>query len=161
VKTTDDGPTGAVLYADIIVFNTESCTLEVRRQKDGALLWGRWLGDPLMSQPAVAHGKVVLCYPRSEAGNAVESGPVPEGTVVRGGIPVEGAGSHALAGFDLRTGRYLWARGVPGDCITAPVIEGGVVHAATLDGFLLSLDTGDPTLDGWPMWGGVPAHNGK
>jgi len=140
VRTTDDGPTGAVVYADLTIFNTESCTLEVRRTDDGALVWGRWLGDPLMSQPAVDDERVVVCYPRGGSGEPRQVGPVPVGTVARGGIPVEGEATHVLAGFELRTGRFLWARGVPGDCISAPVVENGVAHAATLDGTLTQIE---------------------
>jgi len=138
VRTTDDGPTGAVVAGDVVVFNTESCTLEVRSKRDGALVWGRWLGDPLMSQPAVAEGRVAVCYPN--AGSQADTGPVTPGTVGRGTLPATGAGSHALGAFDLATGRALWAHAVPADCLSAPVIANGTVHATTLDGTLTQID---------------------
>ncbi|MBX3460102.1 MAG: PQQ-binding-like beta-propeller repeat protein [Planctomycetes bacterium] len=168
VQTTDDGPTGAVVSGDYVAYNTESCTLEVRLCSNGELVWGRWLGDPLMSQPAIADGRVVMCWPNhgsflqenidpqdddklpdsgemmplQQSGEAPASGPGPvaKGTVVHGGVKVAGKGSHALGCFDLKTGQTYWAVGVPGDCISAPVIEGGRVFAATLDGTLTQVD---------------------
>jgi Ca-activated chloride channel family protein len=53
VRASDDGPTGAVVQDGYVVFNTESCTLFVVRASTGEMVWSRWLGDPLMSQPAV------------------------------------------------------------------------------------------------------------
>src|SRR5436190_20130591 len=49
-QTTDDGPTAAVVEDDHIVFNTESCELEVLTV-EGTPVWKKWLGDPLMSMP--------------------------------------------------------------------------------------------------------------
>src|SRR5215470_19315134 len=53
LRTTDDGPTAAVLSDGFVVFNTESCTLEVVDAMSGRVVWEKWLGDPLMAQPAV------------------------------------------------------------------------------------------------------------
>ncbi|MCA8917455.1 MAG: PQQ-binding-like beta-propeller repeat protein [Planctomycetes bacterium] len=177
VRTTDDGPTGAVVSGDYVAYNTESCTLEVRLCSNGDLVWGRWLGDPLMSQPAIADGRVLICWPTGGVGHqnvspelpanppeediapdqdgdpvpqateqarttATSSGPGPvkKGTVAHGGITVQGKGSHAIGCFDLKTGEVQWAQGVPGDCISAPVVEGDIVFAATLDGTLTQID---------------------
>jgi outer membrane protein assembly factor BamB len=62
--TADDGPTAAVVEHGIIAFNTESCELEVITT-DGRPLWKKWLGDPLMSMPTIADGKVYMAYPNS------------------------------------------------------------------------------------------------
>src|SRR5262245_53017797 len=51
-QTTDDGPTAAVVADGHVVFNTESCELEVLTT-DGRPVWKKWLGDPLMSMPAI------------------------------------------------------------------------------------------------------------
>ena len=64
-RTKDDGPTAAVVADGFVVFNTESCTLEVVRASDGDVLGERWLGDPLLAQPAVAGGRVFMVYPRN------------------------------------------------------------------------------------------------
>ncbi|MHC4839986.1 MAG: outer membrane protein assembly factor BamB family protein [Planctomycetota bacterium] len=190
VRTTDDGPTGAVVSGDYVAYNTESCTLEVRLCADGKLVWGRWLGDPLMSQPAISGDKVLMCWPtgngggfgiqqtmpqdndntdndEDEEGNADEPpvatpanpdsgqteqlaqnggkavasvpgthGAVPKGKVMQGGIKVDGKGGHAIGCFDLHTGKLHWAKGIPSDCIQAPVVDRDRVYAATLDGTL-------------------------
>jgi outer membrane protein assembly factor BamB len=111
-KTRDDGPTAAVVEDGYVVFNTESCELEVLTVA-GKPVWKKWLGDPLMSMPAIAQGKVYMAYPDSK-----------------------GSGEHRLACFDLRTGEPGWARPIAGEIITAPVVAEGHVHAATLEGTL-------------------------
>jgi outer membrane protein assembly factor BamB len=52
-KTGDDGPTAAVVRRGYVVFNTESCIIYVLRARTGEKVWEKWLGDPLMSQPAL------------------------------------------------------------------------------------------------------------
>ena len=108
----DDGPTAAVVDDDHVVFNTESCELEVLTV-DGTPVWKKWLGDPLMSMPAVAGGRVYMAYPDSK-----------------------GDHRHYLACFDLRTGKEHWKQPIAGEVITAPVLAAGHVHFATLDGTL-------------------------
>src|SRR5262249_27580451 len=61
-QTADDGPTGAVVAEDHVVFNTESCELEVLTV-DGRRVWKKWLGDPLMSMPAVGQGRGFMASP--------------------------------------------------------------------------------------------------
>src|SRR5262245_52819633 len=63
-QTEDDGPTAAVVAGDLVAFNTESCELEVLTV-DGKRLWKKWLGDPLMSMPAIGDGRVYQVYPDS------------------------------------------------------------------------------------------------
>jgi hypothetical protein len=41
-----------------------------------------------------------------------------------------------------------------------PIIDRGWVYVGTADGQLVGLDTGDPTLSGWPAWAGNPARTG-
>lgn len=66
----DDGPSTAVCEDGICVFNTESCTIFAVDAKTGKHLWSHWLGDPLMSTPAIANGKVFTSYPASAGGGA-------------------------------------------------------------------------------------------
>src|SRR5437868_5389881 len=69
-QTSDDGPTAAVVADGYVAFNTESCTLIVVDAKTGKLVWQEWLGDPLMSQPAVSQGRVYMAYPGGQRGHA-------------------------------------------------------------------------------------------
>lgn len=117
--TADDGPTAAVVGDGRIVFNTESCELEVIT-RDGKPLWKKWLGDPLMSMPAIANGAVYMAYPNSR-----------------------GDGRYYVAAFDLATGSQLWKSPIASEIITAPVIAGDRVYLATVDGSLVAFDRRD------------------
>jgi outer membrane protein assembly factor BamB len=121
-QTTDDGPTAAVVTEGHVVFNTESCELEVLTT-GGRAVWKRWLGDPLMSMPALDGGRVYVAYPDSR-----------------------GDHHHYLGALDLRSGREVWRQRLNGEVITAPVLAEGHVYLATLDGALCSFrqDSGAP-----------------
>src|SRR5262249_50155583 len=95
-----------------VAFNTESCELEVLSTR-GRQLWKKWLGDPLMSMPAIGGGRVYQVYPDSR-----------------------GDRRHYLAAFDLAAGRQLWKQPLPGEIITAPVLADGHVYVTNLDGTL-------------------------
>jgi outer membrane protein assembly factor BamB len=86
LRTRDDGPTAAVLVDGFALFNTESCTLMAVDMASGTMQWEKWLGDPLLAQPAAADGRVLMVFPRK--------------------------GSHWLGAFDLRTGDSQWKRGL-------------------------------------------------
>src|SRR5262249_45728507 len=111
-QTKDDGPTAAVVADGYVAFNTESCELYVLTVS-GKLVWKKWLGDPLMSMPAIADGKLYMAYPDSK-----------------------GDKNHHLACFDLKTGKEFWKKPIEGEIITAPIVEGGQVYLATLEGSL-------------------------
>ena len=64
-RTGDDGPTAAVVDDGYVAFNTESCELEVLTL-DGKPVWKKWLGDPLMSMPAIADGRLFMAFPNSK-----------------------------------------------------------------------------------------------
>jgi len=114
LRTKDDGPTAAVLAEGLAVFNTESCTLEVVEMTSGKVIWERWLGDPLLAQPAVRDGRVFMAYPK--------------------------AGEHRLGCFSLRDGRPLWETRLDHDVITAPVVAEGKVYLSTFDGTVWCVD---------------------
>jgi Ca-activated chloride channel family protein len=122
--THDDGPTAAVAEDGLVAFNTESCELEVLTV-EGRPVWKKWLGDPLMSMPAVAAGRVYMAYPDSK-----------------------GDHQHHLACFDLRGGERHWARPIAGEIITAPVVAGGHVYLTTLEGTVSCFRASD----GEPVW---------
>jgi outer membrane protein assembly factor BamB len=111
-QTSDDGPTAAVVDDGFVVFNTECCELEVLTVA-GTPVWKKWLGDPLLSMPAVAAGRIYMAYPDSR-----------------------GDRQHYLACFDLRGGTEYWKQPIEGEIITAPVLAEGHIHFATLDGTL-------------------------
>jgi Ca-activated chloride channel family protein len=115
-QTEDDGPTAAVVADGRVVFNTESCELEVLTEA-GERVWKLWLGDPLLSMPAVADGCVFIAFPDSR-----------------------GDRRHYLAAFDLHAGRELWRHPIAGELITCPVLADGHVYATCLDGTLNCFD---------------------
>jgi len=115
-QTEDDGPTAAVVTDERVVFNTESCELEVLTVT-GRPVWKKWLGDPLLSMPAVEAGRVFMAYPDSR-----------------------GDHRHYLACFDLADGKEIWRQAIVGEVITCPVLADGQVYAASLDGTLACFD---------------------
>ncbi len=109
IRVSDDGPTAAVVAEGRVVFNTESCTLFVVDARTGKHLWSRWLGDPLMSQPAVHAGVVYMAYPGPD-------------------------GEHRLIALRLEDGSTVFERRIAGDVISAPVVSGDSVYVTTADG---------------------------
>jgi Ca-activated chloride channel family protein len=118
-RTGDDGPTAAVIDGEYIAFNTESCELEILAF-DGKQVWKKWLGDPLMSMPAISKNKVYMAYP--------------------------GKGSHQFACFDIKTGKEQWTRPIAGEIITAPVIQSGQIFLTTLEGTMYCFNEEDGKL---------------
>src|SRR5262249_50964856 len=130
ISTTDDGPSAAVVEDGYCAFNTESCTVIVVDARTGKTTWQEWLGDPLMSQPAIANGKLYIAYP---------------GGHPRGGAPVgpaNGAG-HRLLCADLKTGKHLWEQYITSDVISAPVIDGEQVFVTCFDGTSFCMGAAD------------------
>jgi outer membrane protein assembly factor BamB len=109
--TDDDGPSAAVVEDNCVAFNTESCTVFVLAADTGKLLWKEWLGDPLMSQPAISKGKLYIAYPSNKGGT-----------------------SHRLLCANLKTGKHIWDKPISGDVITAPVVQGESIYVACMDG---------------------------
>jgi len=141
MKTSDDGPTAAVVEDGYVVFNTESCTLIVVDAKTGKVIWQKWLGDPLMSQPAVWKGRVYIAYPANPRGpKAANPGVERDGRHPRT--------SHRLLCLDLKTGEPIWEQDITGDAITAPVIADGNVYVNCFDGTSFAFNA----LDGTLLW---------
>jgi Ca-activated chloride channel family protein len=109
-RTGDDGPTAAVVEDGFVAFNTESCELEILTV-DGKPVWKKWLGDPLMSMPAISAGKVYMAFPNSK-----------------------GDRQHYLACFELKTGKEFWKKPIAGEIITAPTVTDEKVYLSTLEG---------------------------
>jgi Ca-activated chloride channel family protein len=121
-RTSDDGPTAAVVDDGYVSFNTESCELEILTLA-GKPVWKKWLGDPLMSMPAIAGGRLLMAFPDSR-----------------------GDRHHYLACFDLKTGKEFWRKRIAGEIITAPVIDDEQVFLATLEGTLYCFHAKDGML---------------
>src|SRR5215813_2346515 len=107
IQTGDDGPTAAVVADGLVAFNTESCTLVVVEERSGRLIWQEWLGDPLMSQPAIDRGVLFMAHPAATGRPAKRAEFYPR--------PASPGGSHRLLAADLRTGRHLWEQEISGD----------------------------------------------
>jgi outer membrane protein assembly factor BamB len=122
-QTEDDGPTAAVVADGKVVFNTESCELEVLTI-EGRPVWKHWLGDPLLSMPAIEAGRVYMAFPDRRDRR------------------------HYLACFDLTDGRELWRQPTIGEIITCPVLADGHVYVSNLDGTLACFEQ----MSGQPLW---------
>jgi len=120
-KTGDDGPTAAVVKKGYVVFNTESCIIYVLRSKTGEKVWEKWLGDPLMSQPAVDDENVYMAYPGND-------------------------GYHHLASMKLENGKNVWDVKIAGDLISSPIISKGSVYITCFDGTVYRYNTADGKL---------------
>jgi len=135
IKTGDDGPTAAVVSDGMVAFNTESCTLVIVSERTGTVIWQEWLGDPLMSQPAIDKGVLYMAHPAA-TGRPVKPTEFHPG-------PATPGGSHRLLAAELRTGRHIWEQEIAGDVITAPVISDGTVYFTTLGGTSYALNAAD------------------
>jgi Ca-activated chloride channel family protein len=138
MQTNDDGPTAAVVEDGFVAFNTESCTVIVAEAKTGKVIWQEWLGDPLMSQPAISQGKLYIAYPAGQRGGqqVQNNSTQPDSSNLGPG--------HRLLCADLKTGRHLWEQKITADAISAPVISGDQVLLTCFDGvsFCLNASTG-------------------
>ena len=65
INLDDDGPSSPAIEDNIVVFNTESCTIFACDLITGSQIWSYFLGDPLMSMPTIANGIVFTSYPAS------------------------------------------------------------------------------------------------
>ena len=123
ISTRDDGPTAAVVEGGYVAFNTESCTVVVLEEKTGKIVWQEWLGDPLMSQPAIADGRLFMAYPAGGRKGSQDG--------------------HRLLAADLKTGKHLWVQDITGDVISAPVVSDGVVYITCFDGTSFAIHASD------------------
>ena len=138
IQTGDDGPTAAVVADGLVAFNTESCTLVIVDEKTGRVIWQEWLGDPLMSQPAIDKGVLYMAHPAFTGGLGS-----PRKRAEFHPLAASPGGSHRLLAADLHTGRHLWEQEIAGDVLTAPVISDGVVYFTTFDGTSYALNAAD------------------
>ena len=147
IKTADDGPTAAVVESGLVAFNTESCTIIVCEARTGRVLWQEWLGDPLMSQPAIAGQRLFMVYPADQRKPLLRPGMTVEEqrTVIKAAKEqgLGGSHQHRLLCADLRSGEHLWEQEISGDVITAPVVDGEQVFLTCFDGTSFCLNIAD------------------
>ncbi|HKW35696.1 MAG TPA: PQQ-binding-like beta-propeller repeat protein [Candidatus Acidoferrum sp.] len=135
IQTGDDGPTAAVVAGGMVAFNTESCTLVIVDERTGRVIWQEWLGDPLMSQPAIDNGILYMAHPAATGR--------PAKPAEFHSRPATPRGSHRLLAAELSTGRHIWEQEIAGDVITAPVISDGTVYFTTFGGTSYALNAAD------------------
>ena len=121
----DDGPSSPACERGVCVVSTESCTLFAIAADTGKQLWSYWLGDPLTSAPAIAGDRVFASYPAAGA---------------EGGKPRPPGATHALAAFELPTGKILWQRWLESDVMSAPVAVGEFLYVTTFTGTVIKLE---------------------
>jgi outer membrane protein assembly factor BamB len=152
----DDGASAPLVYDDVIIFNTESCTIFALDAAKGDLLWAHWLGDPLMSVPTAAGGRVYTTYPVEEAAeigkferpaDAGEEATKPEKNK-NGGKQSEKdkkpiIPTHVLICFHAKTGKVLWQRWIDTECMSAPVAVDDRLYVTTLSGTLYEVRQAD------------------
>jgi Ca-activated chloride channel homolog len=135
VDLDDDGPTSCVVEDDIVVFNTESCTIFALEAKTGKHLWSYFLGDPLTSTPTIADGKVFTSYP-ANGGGGKDGEPAVPAKNPAAAAKQRPAASHVLACFELKTGKILWQRWIDSDVMSAPVASGKDLYCTSFGGTL-------------------------
>src|SRR5439155_11372444 len=91
-----------------------------------------WLGDPLMSQPAIADGKLYIAYPGGHP-HGVQVGDAKAPSKPQTPGPAKGNG-HRLLCADLKTGKHLWEQDISADVITAPVVDQDQIFLTGFDG---------------------------
>ncbi|MEL6195347.1 MAG: PQQ-binding-like beta-propeller repeat protein, partial [Bacteroidota bacterium] len=147
----DDGPSSAVVENDIVVFNTESCTIFALNYQTGEHLWSYFLGDPLMSTPSIKDGIVYTAYPAGRGNIGLppaknifspslpnqsyqnESPPKPE-------LSTDGLqGTHVLIAMELESGKILWQKWIDGDIMSSPIVVDEELYCTTFPGTLYKL----------------------
>lgn len=134
VKTDDDGPSAAVVENGFVAFNTESCTVFVLEARTGRTVWKEWLGDPLMSQPALADGRLYMSYPVGQRQQHFHQSLMNTAQHLPQGKPPGSPMSHRLLCADLKSGRHLWEQPIPAEVISAPVVDKNRVYVTCHDG---------------------------
>jgi outer membrane protein assembly factor BamB len=132
VNLDDDGPSSPAIADNIIVFNTESCTIFACDMVTGKPLWSYFLGDPLMSMPTIANGIVFTSYPANYTGPvAQQDGGKDSGISIRP--------SHVLIAIELKTGKILWQKWIDSDIMSAPVAKDDLLYVTTFSGALYKI----------------------
>lgn len=133
INLDDDGPSSPAIEDDIIVFNTESCTIFACDLLTGKQRWSYWLGDPLMSMPTIANGIVYTSYPARYEGQPATN-KSDTSTIKQSIFP-----THVLIAFDLKSGAILWQKWIDSDIMSAPVAKDDLLYVTTFSGGLYKI----------------------
>ena len=148
VDLDDDGPSSAAIVEDIIVFNTESCTIFACKAETGEQIWSYWLGDPLMSMPTIANGIVFTAYPASfgsyngnefqeqQINNGIDINQISNKSINNQEKKYSPKVSHVLIAIELHTGKILWQKRIDGDVMSAPIAVKEDLYVSTFSGTL-------------------------
>ncbi len=138
-RALDDNGVGAVVRdGDTTYSTTESCTIYSIPTKSGKIAWKRWLGDPVLSTPALEGDRVYV-----GSGAARDS-------------------HFHLMCLDKRTGRDVWTRRIPCEITGSPAVQDGRVYVSLNDGSVRAFDR-----NGRELWkrnaaaASVPTLDGK
>ncbi len=133
INLDDDGPSSPAIEDDIIVFNTESCTIFACDLLTGKQRWSYWLGDPLMSMPTIANGIVYTSYPARYEGQPATN-KMDTSTQKPSIFP-----THVMIAFDLKSGEILWQKWIDSDIMSAPVAQDDLLYVTTFSGGLYKI----------------------
>ena len=135
----DNGAGPVAVEDNALAYTTESCTLYVSDAQTGKIRWSKWLGDPLVSHPAMTAHVVYLVAPAQTT-----------------------ATTHALFAFDAASGNELWRAPVGADAIGSPVVIGDRIYVTTQDGLVRRFGPGGKEV--WTLAAGAmsaPVTDGK
>jgi hypothetical protein len=107
----------------------------------------------------------------SETGDKLWSYKLPGDTKTQGGFlgtaPLAAGSAVMLATLDgkvlkldPKTGTPVAQYTVGAPVRSQPVVDSGWIYVGTEDGKLVAINTGDPTITGWPTWGGNAQRTG-
>lgn len=119
----DNGVGATVVDKDQTYVTTESCTIYSIATKTGKIVWSKWLGDPVLSSPAIVGDRIY-----------VGSGQSPDGHL------------HLLC-LAKNSGGEVWRSIIPSEITATPTVADGKVLVALNDGSLRAYK-----LDGHPLW---------
>jgi outer membrane protein assembly factor BamB len=94
------------------------------------------------------------------AGDLQMGGSLATAPALAGGKLVIGTLEGTVLIMDPKSGEVQRKLAIGHPVRSQPVVEDGWVYVGTEDGWLVGLDTGDRTMDGWAMWGGDAARTG-
>ena len=128
VQLAENGPSPFVESEDVLLINTESCTIYAIDVLAGNLLWSKWLSPYLYCTPTIANGKVYTVY-----GNDLGDGHT--------------SNTSVLACFDLKTGAIEWQQWMPNEIIGAPVFANNKLYLSCWNGTLMQVDAASGIID--------------
>ena len=132
INLDDDGPSSPAIEDNVIVFNTESCTIFGCDLITGRMIWSYWLGDPLMSMPTIAGGIVFTAYPSFYPGiTQITSKDTADLFKIRP--------THVLIAIEIKTGKILWQKWIDSDVMSAPVAKDDLLYVTTFSGALYKI----------------------